>query len=368
MITVTGCCGQSALGWACTAMAASNSRRRLQRQDGAARRREWAMTVFLRAMRCSAHCGAPLPSRSMSLCSDASRRARGEPRSDNRTHGPSHPTTPPPREPAPVRAAATVLLLRDTPPGHRSADDAPLGHRQLRARRLRLPGGHIDAADAQAHALATRRPHGQSRRAAHPGHRRHPRELRGTRRPAGAPCRRPPRQRRRHRGDGPQHRGTPSPTSAARAAAPARDRPGVHVLRTGSPTATCRAASTCPSWSRACPRARRPRPTRPSSSSRCGCGRPTRWRATRPAVLHDLPDRPHAGAHAEAYATSTRCCGLRPRRAAAVDQLPARRPAQGAKEARYMETTRRSASWRWSAPTARSCMRSTGRARSRCRC
>src|SRR6187402_1509719 len=64
----------------------------------------------------------------------------------------------PQREPAAPRAAATVLLLRD----------APVGLEVLMTRRSAtasfapgayvFPGGGIDAADAQAHAQAARRP------------------------------------------------------------------------------------------------------------------------------------------------------------------------------------------------------------------
>ncbi|WP_137895370.1 MBL fold metallo-hydrolase [Ramlibacter sp. 2FC] len=64
----------------------------------------------------------------------------------------------PQREPAPLRPAATVLLLRDAPGGlevlmtrrSMSASFAPGAYV--------FPGGGIDAADAQAHAQATRRP------------------------------------------------------------------------------------------------------------------------------------------------------------------------------------------------------------------
>ena len=67
----------------------------------------------------------------------------------------------PPREPAPTRPAATLLLLRDTAQGlevlmtrrSMSASFAPGAYV--------FPGGVIDAADAQAHLQSTRRP-GQS--------------------------------------------------------------------------------------------------------------------------------------------------------------------------------------------------------------
>ena len=70
------------------------------------------------------------------------------------------------REPAPLRQAATVLLLRDAP-----GPDGTLGLEVLMTRRAMtasfapgayvFPGGGIDALDAQSHALARRRP-GQS--------------------------------------------------------------------------------------------------------------------------------------------------------------------------------------------------------------
>ncbi|MGJ7488893.1 MBL fold metallo-hydrolase [Variovorax sp. ZT4R33] len=64
----------------------------------------------------------------------------------------------PQREPAPVRPAATLLLLRDTPAGlevlmTRRSDRASFG-----AGAYVFPGGRIDPTDAQAHAIARRRP------------------------------------------------------------------------------------------------------------------------------------------------------------------------------------------------------------------
>ncbi len=64
----------------------------------------------------------------------------------------------PQREPAPLRPAATVLLLRDTPDGI----EVLMTRRSLSASfapgAYVFPGGGIDAADAAAHAQATRRP------------------------------------------------------------------------------------------------------------------------------------------------------------------------------------------------------------------
>ncbi len=64
----------------------------------------------------------------------------------------------PQREPAPIRPAATVLLLRDTPAGV----EVLMTRRSMQASfapgAFVFPGGGIDAADAQAHGLAQRRP------------------------------------------------------------------------------------------------------------------------------------------------------------------------------------------------------------------
>ena len=64
----------------------------------------------------------------------------------------------PQREPAPVRPAATVLLLRDTPAGV----EVLMTRRSLSASfapgAYVFPGGGVDAADAQAHGQASRRP------------------------------------------------------------------------------------------------------------------------------------------------------------------------------------------------------------------
>jgi hypothetical protein len=187
----------------------------------------------------------------------------------------------PHREPAPC-APPPPCCCCATPRRHRGADDPPLGHRQLRARRLcvsRRPHRR-GRRSRQAHRHAP--PHAEPR-AAHPGHRRHPRGLRRTGRAARPPCRRPPGERRRHRRDGPHAPPAPPlPTSARRAGwcwRPTRSSPS----RTGSPTATCPSASTCPFWWRACPKARCPRPTRASSSSPAGCAPPTRSRGTRRA-------------------------------------------------------------------------------------
>lgn len=64
----------------------------------------------------------------------------------------------PQREPAPVRPAATVLLLRDSPAG----PEVLMTRRSLQASfapgAYVFPGGGIDAQDAAAHALALRRP------------------------------------------------------------------------------------------------------------------------------------------------------------------------------------------------------------------
>ena len=64
----------------------------------------------------------------------------------------------PQRDPAPLRSAATVLLLRDSPQGI----EVLMTRRSMTASfapgAYVFPGGGIDAADAEAHAHATRRP------------------------------------------------------------------------------------------------------------------------------------------------------------------------------------------------------------------
>ena len=64
----------------------------------------------------------------------------------------------PQREPAPLRPAATVLLMRDGPQGI----EVLMTRRSMTASfapgAYVFPGGGVDAADAQAHAMARRRP------------------------------------------------------------------------------------------------------------------------------------------------------------------------------------------------------------------
>ena len=153
------------------------------------------------------------------------------------------------REPAVPRPAATVLLLRDAPQGIEVLMTRRSATRQLRAGRLRL-SRRRHRCRRRAGARHRRAPAHAGRRAADAGHRRHPRKLRGAGRPAGAPPRRPPGSTRadiaaldRHQ---PLRRAMPR--RAAWCWRPTRS----SCSRTGSPTATCRAASTCPSWSRAC--------------------------------------------------------------------------------------------------------------------
>ncbi len=63
----------------------------------------------------------------------------------------------PPRTPAPTRPAATVLLLRDTPQGFEVLMTRRSATASFAPGAYVFPGGGIDAADAQAHPLATRR-------------------------------------------------------------------------------------------------------------------------------------------------------------------------------------------------------------------
>jgi glyoxylase-like metal-dependent hydrolase (beta-lactamase superfamily II)/8-oxo-dGTP pyrophosphatase MutT (NUDIX family) len=64
----------------------------------------------------------------------------------------------PPREPAPLRAAATVLLLRDTPQGIEVLMTRRSASASFAPGAYVFPGGRIDEGDAAAHAVATRRP------------------------------------------------------------------------------------------------------------------------------------------------------------------------------------------------------------------
>ena len=63
-----------------------------------------------------------------------------------------------PREPVPARVAATVLLLRDGPAGLEVLMTRRSDKASFAPGAYVFPGGAIDAADAQAHALACRRP------------------------------------------------------------------------------------------------------------------------------------------------------------------------------------------------------------------
>jgi recombination protein RecT len=63
----------------------------------------------------------------------------------------------PPREPAPTRPAATVLLLRDTPDGMEVLMTRRSATASFAPGAYVFPGGGIDAADARVHAQSTRR-------------------------------------------------------------------------------------------------------------------------------------------------------------------------------------------------------------------
>lgn len=67
----------------------------------------------------------------------------------------------PQREPAPLRPAATVLLMRDSPRGPEVLMTRRSATASFAPGAYVFPGGGIDAADAQSHGLAARRP-GQS--------------------------------------------------------------------------------------------------------------------------------------------------------------------------------------------------------------
>ncbi|MFM2035495.1 MAG: Hydroxyacylglutathione hydrolase, partial [Pseudomonadota bacterium] len=64
----------------------------------------------------------------------------------------------PARTPAPTRAAATVLLLRDSPQGLEVLMTRRSATASFAPGAYVFPGGGIDAADAQTHLLALRRP------------------------------------------------------------------------------------------------------------------------------------------------------------------------------------------------------------------
>ena len=64
----------------------------------------------------------------------------------------------PQREPAPTRPAATVLLMRDTPQGPEVLMTRRSPTASFAPGAYVFPGGGIDAADAQAHDIAARRP------------------------------------------------------------------------------------------------------------------------------------------------------------------------------------------------------------------
>jgi recombination protein RecT len=64
----------------------------------------------------------------------------------------------PQRPPATPRPAATVLLMRDTPDGPQVLMTRRSATASFAPNAYVFPGGGIDAADATAHALSTRRP------------------------------------------------------------------------------------------------------------------------------------------------------------------------------------------------------------------
>lgn len=64
----------------------------------------------------------------------------------------------PPRTPAAIRDAATVLLLRDSPEGLQVLMTRRSDHASFAPGAYVFPGGGIDALDAQSHAVAARRP------------------------------------------------------------------------------------------------------------------------------------------------------------------------------------------------------------------
>mgnify|MGYP002776524839 CR=1 FL=1 len=150
------------------------------------------------------------------------------------------------RTPVPTRAAATVLLLRDSPQGLEVLMTRRSATASFAPGAYVFPGGGIDAADGEAHGHARRRP-------------------------------------------------TQSDLSLTEAIAAIREsfeELGVLLARhadgrmadDGSRTATCPGGLMCLFWWHACPRGKHLWPTRPSSLTRSGCLPPMPW----PSMLRGL--------------------------------------------------------------------------------
>jgi 8-oxo-dGTP pyrophosphatase MutT (NUDIX family) len=177
----------------------------------------------------------------------------------------------PPRPPVPTLNAATVLLLRDGAQGL----EVLMTRRSMKASfapgAYVFPGGGIDALDAQSHAAAARRATQSDEQLTQAIA-----AIRESFEELGVLL-------ARHL-DGRWADADDIAALDRHAPFAAQCQARGLQLAAESPTATCPSASTCPfSW-RACPRARRPWPTRPSSSSPSGCARRRRWSATRLAA------------------------------------------------------------------------------------
>ncbi len=206
--------------------------------------------------------------------------------------------------------------------------------RQLRARApMCFPAAASTRRTRRPTRIAARRADAE-RPAPDAGHRRHPRELRGAGRPAGAPCRRPRAPMRSDIAALDRHQPLRRPMPRARP--DAGGRPGV---RAGALDHRPRPAAPL---RRALPgraHARRPDARgRRGRAVRAGLGAPGRRAGAAPGgqLLHDLPDHPHAGAAGDSSNRSTPCC--RPAPASSRCGPAARAPAcWTAREARYME-------------------------------
>ena len=189
----------------------------------------------------------------------------------------------PAREPAPLLPAATVLLLRDTPEGLEVLMTRRSASASFAPGAYVFPGGRIEEADAVAQAVATRRPtQGDLQLTQSVAAVRECFEELGVllaRHPDGRPV--------DPDAVAAMDRSTTSAVAlaeqcAARGLLLATDQ--VYTLAHWITDRDLPKRFDVPFLSRAWPRARRPRPTRPSSSSPAGCGRPTRWRGTRRAA------------------------------------------------------------------------------------
>ena len=222
-----------------------------------------------------------------------------------------------------------------------------------------FPGGGIDAPDAAAHAQAARRARPE-RPAPDAGHCRHPRKFRRAGRAAGAPRRRPPGRRRRHRRARPP-RAPFAAQCAARGLPLAADE--VFVLAHWITDRDLPRRFDVPFLVARMPDGQTPvadeaeqfEPVLGAPGRRAGAARGGQ-------LLHDLPDHPHAGAAGRLRHRGRRAAGLRRDEQPLWTSCPRAGLLAGAGGALHGARDALTASSPWSAPTARSCTRWTGRA------